>query len=96
MHKIHVSAYTRNSNFLINKHVLSASACHVLKWNNDCMYQTGKDLRQYLLYNTITGCKLHYENMPMQYTENFLVVKIKIFTGKFLIFFSSPEPKAHR
>ena len=29
----------------------------------------------------------HYENMPMQYTENFLVVKMQIFTGKLLIFF---------
>ena len=29
----------------------------------------------------------HYENMPMQYTEKKLVVKMKISTGKILIFF---------
>ena len=29
---------------------------------------------------------LHYENTPMQYTENFLVVKMKIFPGKIDIF----------
>ena len=29
----------------------------------------------------------HYENLPMQYTEKFFVVKIKIFTGKFLMLF---------
>ena len=29
----------------------------------------------------------HYENTPMQYTDNFLVVKMKNFTGKKLIFF---------
>ena len=29
----------------------------------------------------------HYENRPMQYTEKKLVVKMKIFTGKILIFF---------
>ena len=30
---------------------------------------------------------VHYENTPMQYTENFLVVKMKNFTGNFFIFF---------
>ena len=29
----------------------------------------------------------HYENLPMQYTDFFLVVKMKIFTAKILIFF---------
>ena len=29
----------------------------------------------------------HYENTPMQYTENVLAVKMKNFTGKILIFF---------
>ena len=29
----------------------------------------------------------HYENMPMQYTEIFIVVKIKIFSKKILIVF---------
>ena len=29
----------------------------------------------------------HYENMPMQYTEKKIVVKMKIFTGNFFIFF---------
>ena len=29
----------------------------------------------------------HYENTPMQYTEKSLVVKIKIFTGKFFDIF---------
>ena len=29
----------------------------------------------------------HYGNTPMQYTENVFVVKMKIVTGKFLIFF---------
>ena len=29
----------------------------------------------------------HYENMPMQYTEIFKVVKMKIFSGNFLLFF---------
>ena len=33
------------------------------------------------------ACIFHYENTPMQYTENNLVVKMKIFTGKNLIFF---------
>ena len=28
----------------------------------------------------------HYGNTPMQYTENVFVVKMKIVTGKFLIF----------
>ena len=32
-------------------------------------------------------CIIHYKNMPMQYTENILVVKMKIFTRKNLIFF---------
>ena len=34
-------------------------------------------------------CIYHHENTPIQYTENVLVVKMKIFTGKndmFLIF----------
>ena len=31
--------------------------------------------------------EIHCENTPMQYTENFLVVKMKIFPGKILIFF---------
>ena len=35
----------------------------------------------------LSASKCHYENMPMQYTENILVVKNKIFTGKILIFF---------
>ena len=30
---------------------------------------------------------INYKNMPMKYTENVLVVKMKIFTGKILIFF---------
>ena len=29
----------------------------------------------------------HYENTPMQYTENFLVVKMENFTETILIFF---------
>ena len=29
----------------------------------------------------------HYENLPMQYTEIFSVVKIENFVGKILIFF---------
>ena len=45
--------------------------------------------------NLILMCKIvvtnyvyyHYKNTPMQYTEIFLVVKIKIFTGKKMIFF---------
>ena len=44
-----------------------------------------------LIKNCLGGFKAsqisHYENTPMQYTEMFLVVKIKIFTGKILIFF---------
>ena len=34
-----------------------------------------------------TQVGMHYENTPMQYTKNFLVVKMKNFTGKNLIFF---------
>ena len=30
---------------------------------------------------------LHYENTPMQYTENYLFVKMRIFAGKILTFF---------
>ena len=30
----------------------------------------------------------HYENMPMQYTEIFKVVKMKIFNGNFFLYFS--------
>ena len=35
----------------------------------------------------LTITEIHYENTPMQYTENILVVKMKIFPGKNLIFF---------
>ena len=33
------------------------------------------------------GVYIHYENMPMQHTEIFKVVKLKIFSSKNLIFF---------
>ena len=42
------------------------------------------DMVEYLQVKT---CLTHYENTPMQYTENFLVVKMKNSTGKNLIFF---------
>ena len=35
----------------------------------------------------IEELETRYENTPMQYTENLLVVKMKNFTGKILIFF---------
>ena len=42
-----------------------------------------------LLGNYPLSCNpnYHYENTPMQYTEIVLDVKMKIFTGKILIFF---------
>ena len=41
-------------------------------------------------------CKTHYENLPMQYTVGFKIVKNENFQKKFFYIFSSPEPKAQR
>ena len=48
-----------------------------------------KDIYSLLLFIDIIciGCFIHYENTSMLYTENFLVVKMKNFTEKILIFF---------
>ena len=45
--------------------------------------------------DTCPVTKVHYENLPIQYTQFFLVVKMKIFTGKISIFFLIFAPK-HR
>ena len=39
------------------------------------------------LFRTMSAKTIHYENLPMQYTESFKVVKMKIFSGKILTFF---------
>ena len=40
-----------------------------------------------VIYNTFYWILYHYENMPMQYTVIFKIVKNKIFGRKILIFF---------
>ena len=41
-----------------------------------------------VIQNSFFGYPLfHHENMPMQYTKIFFIVKMKIFIGKILIFF---------
>ena len=39
---------------------------------------------QYWLLSNLM-CLTHYENLPMQYTDNFLALKIEIYIGKFLL-----------
>ena len=52
---------------------------------------TGAAVSVFSIQNIISGLLneafLHYENLPMQYIEKILVVKMKIFTGNFFIFF---------
>ena len=36
--------------------------------------------------------EIHYENLPMQYTEIFKVIKNENFHNKIVAIFSSPEP----
>ena len=47
------------------------------------------DSKYMYIYNTlaILFVAVHYENKSMQYTEIFIVVKMKIFSRKCLIFF---------
>ena len=40
----------------------------------------------FMLYRLVQCVHCHYENLPMRYTEIFLVVKIRIFTGKNFFF----------